>query len=222
MESRLLFLLLRRTLTAGLAVALLGGPALAEDEQDAEREPAIIEPEIEPREIREPRIDNENFEFGAYAGVMSVEDFGVNPVYGGRFAYHITEGLFVEATYGQTETDRTSFEVLSGAVELLMDEDRTLSYYNLSFGYNILPGEVFLGKSRAFNSALYIAAGAGNTEFAGDENFTVTVGMGYRLLAQDWLALHLGVRDHMFDSDLLGEEKTTHNIESFLSLTFFF
>ena len=134
----------------------------------------------------------------------------------------VTEGLFVEATYGQTETDRTSFEVLSGAVELLMDEDRTLSYYNLSFGYNILPGEVFLGKSRAFNSALYIAAGAGNTEFAGDENFTVTVGMGYRLLAQDWLALHLGVRDHMFDSDLLGEEKTTHNIESFLSLTFFF
>ena len=36
------------------------------------------------------------------------------------------------------------------------------------------------------------------------------------------LAVHADVRDHMFDSDLLGEKKTTHNIEAHVGLTIFF
>jgi len=36
------------------------------------------------------------------------------------------------------------------------------------------------------------------------------------------LALHLDVRDPLFDIDILGEDKTTHNIEMTMSLTGFF
>jgi outer membrane beta-barrel protein len=92
----------------------------------------------------------------------------------------------------------------------------------LSLGFNLLPGEAFIGRNWALNSSLYAIAGVGNTEFAGDDFFTVSFGAGYRMLPIDWLALHFDVRDRMFDTDLLGDEKTTHNIEFTLGMTFFF
>ena len=52
----------------------------------------IIDPQVERREIRRTRIDTEDFELGAYVGVLSIEDFESNVVYGARLAYHLTEG----------------------------------------------------------------------------------------------------------------------------------
>lgn len=218
MESRFLFLLL--SLTFGLAT--MGNNALAQDDGESYEDQTIVDPDVDRRKIKRPKIDSENFEIGLYTGFMSVEDFGVNPVVGARFAYHITEGFFVEASYGTTDTEETSFELLSGAAVLLEEDEREFTYYNISLGYNILPGEAFLGKRRAHNSALYFIAGAGSTEFGGDDRFTVNFGFGYRFLATDWLALHVDVRDHVFDTDILGTEKSAHNFESKLGFTIFF
>jgi outer membrane beta-barrel protein len=182
----------------------------------------VIEPEVERREIKEPEIDSENYEIGAFIGVMSIEDFGSGVVYGVRLAYHVTEGFFVEGSVGQSEGGLTSFEILSGGAPLLSDSDRTLTYYNLNVGYNILPGEGFIGRGRAYNTALYISAGLGSTSFAGDDRFTVNFGAGYRFLLNDSIALHVDFRDHLFDIDLLGEEKTAHNLEGSLGVTWFF
>ena len=182
----------------------------------------VIEPRVERREIKEPAIDREDFEIGAFVGIMGVEDFGSSVVYGARIAYHITEGFFVEGTVGQTEAGLTSFEVLSGGARLITDSQRTLTYYNLNLGYNILPGEVFLGEGRAYNTNLYVIAGLGSTRFAGDDRFTVNVGVGYRFLLTDSVALHIDFRDHLFDIDILGEEKTVHNLEGHLGFTVFF
>jgi outer membrane beta-barrel protein len=173
-------------------------------------------------EVREPAIDKEDFEVGVFVGGMSVEDFGTDVVYGARLAYHITEGFFVEGTVGQTEAGLTSFEELSGGARLITDSERTFTYYNLNVGYNILPGEVFLGEGRAYNTNLYLIAGLGSTRFAGDDRFTVNFGAGYRFLLTDSVALHLDFRDHLFDIDLLGEEKTAHNLEAHLGVTVFF
>ncbi|MDH3305196.1 MAG: outer membrane beta-barrel domain-containing protein [Gammaproteobacteria bacterium] len=182
----------------------------------------VIDPEVERREIKEPAIDREDFEIGGYVGIMSVEDFGTDVVYGVRLAYHITAGFFVEGTVGQTEAGLTSFEELSGGARLITDSQRTFTYYNLNLGYNILPGEVFIGEGRAYNTNLYLIAGLGSTRFAGDDRFTVNVGAGYRFLLTDSIALHLDFRDHLFDIDLLGEEKTAHNLEAHLGFTVFF
>lgn len=188
----------------------------------AEEPGQVIDPQVERREIKEPKIDREDFEVGAYAGIMSIEDFGSDMVYGVRLAYHITEGFFMEATVGQTEGGRTSFEVLSGGAELITASERRMTYYNLNVGYNILPGEVFLGEGRAYNTNLYLIAGLGSTTFAGDDRFTVNFGAGYRFLLTDAVALHLDFRDHLFDIDVIGEEKTAHNIEAHLGVTVFF
>ena len=182
----------------------------------------VIDPEVARREIKEPKIDREDFEIGAYVGIMGIEDFGSNVSYGVRLAYHVTEGFFVEGTVGQSEGGLTSFEVLSGGARLITDSERTMTYYNLNLGYNILPGEVFLGEGRAYNTNLYLIAGLGSTRFAGDDRFSVNVGAGYRFLLSDAVALHLDFRDHLFDIDLLGEEKTAHNLEGHLGFTVFF
>ena len=219
MESRFLVLLLSGVLVLSLS-ACGGRRNLQSDE--AQAQVPVIEPEVERRVIDPAEIDTEDFEVGFYAGQMSVEDFGVNTVAGLRFAYHITEGFFVELGAGQTDTELTSFERLSGAAQLLTDDQREYSYYNVSMGYNIFPGESFIGRNRAINTSFYVVAGVGKTRFAGDDRFTVNIGAGMRFLPTDWMALHIDVRDHILDVDLLGEEKTVNNLEAHVGLTFFF
>ena len=200
----------------------MGGKTSASLPSGAPEPEQVIDPDVERREIREPKIDVEDFEVGGFAGIMSIEDFGSDLVYGIRLAYHVTEGFFVEGMLGQTEAGLTSFEILSGGAPILSDSDREYTYYNLNLGYNILPGEGFIGGSRAYNTGLYITAGLGSTRFAGDDRFTVNFGAGYRFLLNDSLAFHLDFRDHLFDIDLLGEEKTVHNLEGHLGVTVFF
>jgi outer membrane beta-barrel protein len=206
MEGRLRILLL----AALAAFSLWSGAALA---AEGESQPQVIQPEIDRREIGLDKIDTEDFELEAFTGLLSVEDFGANAVFGARAAYHISEGLFFEATYAQSTTTETSYERLSGSTKLLTPSQRELSYYNLSLGYNLLPGEVFIGRNWAFNTELYIIGGVGSTHFAGDDRLTTNFGAGFRFLATDWLALHLDVRDHMFEIDLLGSNKLSHNLE---------
>jgi outer membrane beta-barrel protein len=222
MAGRICIFLLTDTLTAALVSLLLAVGVVHADDLIEPDGPSVIEPELERRTITEADIDSEDFETGAYAGVMSIEDFGTNFVYGVRGAYHITEDFFVEAAYGRTEADETSYETLSGGARLLTDSQRQLYYYIVSLGYNLFPGETFLGRGHAFNSALYVIAGVGNTEFADDSHFTVNIGAGYRFLMTDWMALHIDVRDYIFKSDLLGNDKTTNNLEFTGGLAFYF
>lgn len=184
--------------------------------------PRVIEPNVARRKIKTPKIDNENWELGAGMGFVSIEDFGTNSAYAAMLTYHVTEDFFFRADVGQTTAGRTSFENLAGDIELLTGDERRFTYYSLSLGYNFLPGEVFLGRGTAMNSSFYVLAGIGSVDFAGDDRLTINFGAGYRVLPTDWLAIHLGVQDRVFDSDLLGETKVTNNIEMILSATVFF
>ncbi len=193
-------------------------PAATEDGET----PVVIEPQVERREIKPARIDTENWEAGIGIGSLSVEDFEVNVVYNARVAYHINEDFFAEGIFGTSDAGLSSFERLSGGAPLLTDNERQFTYYSLGFGWNALPGEIFLGGRRALNSAVYLTLGAGATEFAGGSHFTLTGGAGARVLIKDWLAVHLDMRDHVMEIDVLGSNKTSHNFEATLSLTAFF
>lgn len=206
------------TALPGLAQAQAAGDTSALPTQ----QPQVVEPAVKRRDVEPAAIDTENFEAGLFVGTISIEDFGSSVVYGARAAYHFTEDLFAEATVGTAKAGKTSYEDLSGAAELLTDSERQYTYYDLAIGWNALPGEVFFGGKRAMPSAVYFTLGAGSTNFAGDDHFTVAVGSGFRLLVNDWVALHLDVRDHMFNSDLLGKDKLTQNLQVGLSLTAFF
>jgi outer membrane beta-barrel protein len=188
-------------------------------EQEQQRE-QVIKPEVDRRKIKVPRIDTENFELGAYVGTLSVEDFGANTVTGVRFDYHITEDFFLEAAYGSSTVLDSSFRQLG--LPIFPQEDEDLTYYNISFGYNMFPGEIFFGKKRAWTSAVYIIGGIGNTEFIGENMSTFNIGIGVRLLPTDFLTLRFDIHDYLWDSDLLGSNKLTHNFEATFGLGFFF
>ncbi|WP_315856923.1 outer membrane beta-barrel domain-containing protein [Microbulbifer agarilyticus] len=218
METRI------RRIYVKLASLLLAGAmsstALAQSSGDIDD---IISPDLERREIREAKIDSEDFEFTVYlGGILSVEDFGTNRMIGGSLAYHINEDFFMEAAYGQATLGESSYERLSGSAPLLTDDERDLSMYNLSLAWNFLPGEIFILDKFALNSNLYLIGGAGNTNFAGEEHFTYNVGVGVRMLAQDWLALRLDVRDHIFEHEIFGEPLTTNNLSAQLGVSIYF
>lgn len=224
MECRIFGIFLNRAALAVLLASFLlpVNICTAEDSAASENKPAdqVVRPEIQRREVREADIDTEDFEIGAFAGAMSVEDFGTNFVWGGRLAYHVTEYVFVEGAYGRTKTDKTSFERLSGSARVV--DDRTLQYYNISFGINILPGESFILDRWAFSSDFYLIGGVGSTNFNNEDEFTWNFGAGYKVLVTDWLSLRVDARDHVFDIDVLGENNTTHNLEFTGGVSIFF
>jgi outer membrane beta-barrel protein len=198
----------------------------AADEEAAEdadaTPPRVIEPNVARRRIKVPKIDNENWELGGGYGFVSIDDFGTNPTVAAQITFHVTEDFFFRGDLGQSTAGRTSFETLGGDIELLTGNQRHFTYYSLSLGYNFLPGEVFLGRKTAMNSGFYTLIGIGSVKFAGDNHLALNFGAGFRVLPTDWLAIHLGVQDRVFDSDLLGETKVTNNIETLLSATVFF
>ena len=214
---------LRVLLLSGLALAATALPARAQQAPGAEAAtPQVVEPRVKRRDVNPPGLDTENFEAGLFVGTISIEDFGASVSYGGRIAYHFTEDVFAEATIGTAKAGKTSYEDLSGSAQLLTDSERQFTHYDLSIGWNALPGEVFLGGTRAMPSAVYFTLGAGSTRFAGDDHFTVALGAGLRVLANDWIAVHLDARNLAFETDLLGEDKLTHNLQFTFGLTAFF
>ena len=187
-----------------------------------EAPPRVVEPEVARREIKVPKIRSSNVELGLFYGELSIEDFGAHPVSGITAAYHITEDFFFQAEAGRAKAGRTSFEVLGGNIQLLTDSERRFTYYNLSLGYNFLPGEAFLGRGIAMTSAFYLIGGFGGTDFAGDTKFTVNFGAGYRVVPVDWMAVHIMAQDLVFQSSLLGTTKLTNNLQARIGVTVFF
>lgn len=215
MENRTKHILLTVLPFAGL---LLVPTAVSDQEDDR----PLIEPDVRPQKVDEALIDTENFEIGAFAGIINIEDFESSFLWGGKLTYHLSETFFFEANVGFAEGGETSFEKLAGDVQVLSDEDRDYRYYNINIGMNVLPGEAFLTENYAFNTNFYLIGGAGATDFAGDTRFTVNVGAGYQVLLTDSVSIHLGVREHFYRIDVLGEEKTSMNTEVSGGLTVFF
>jgi outer membrane beta-barrel protein len=137
-------------------------------------------------------------------------------------AYHVTEDFFLQGNVARSKAGQSSLEEVFPDITVLSSSGRRLTYYDLDLGYNILPGEIFLGRGRAFNSALYVTVGVGDVKFANIDNFALNFGVGGRILITDWLAAHLDVRDHVFESDLFGVNKNVNNIEATLGLSVYY
>jgi outer membrane beta-barrel protein len=202
-------------------IALMSVTAVSA-QSDEDEQTNLIEPQIERIDFDESMIDSDDFEIAAYVGYLAVEDFDTDVVIGFKLGYNVSEEFFVQLSYGESDTGETSFEKLSGGAPLLSDDERDLKYYLISVGYNLFPGEAFLTDSTTFNTVLYLSAGVGNTEFAGDDRFTTALAVGHRTLFADGFSFDIEMRDLIFEQDLFGEEKTTHNLELTFALNVFF
>jgi outer membrane beta-barrel protein len=171
----------------------------------------VIKPEIDRREVTVPRIRARDFEAGVFVGQYNAESFGVQPVYGARIGYHLSEDFFVELTLAKSSISDENFRRLG--IPLFAEEVTDLIYYHLSAGVNLFPGEIFLGKGRAWGSSIYLAGGIGSTSFDTFDRITLNIGAGLRVLPSKTTMLRIDIRDHIYESDLLGENKFMQNLE---------
>jgi outer membrane beta-barrel protein len=208
--------------TLSLLIVTLGmiTPATA-TAQSAESIPEpVIPAQVDRRNVRIPKISAKDMEVGAFTGVLSVQDFGARPSSGLRLGYHVTEDYFVEGMYGRSTVSDRSFRRLG--IAIFSKEEVDLTYYSLSIGCNLFPGEVFLGKNWAMTSAVYLVGGVGNVNFNKEDHTAYNFGIGIRALPVDWLSIRFEIRDHMFNSDLLGKNELKHNFEMTLGLAAYF
>ena len=102
MESRLrVFLLTTVLVFPGLSVhaaektdqpvSVDGNP-----EKEVIQQDPVIQPDVKRREVKQADVETENFEVGAFVGILSIEDFGTQPVIGASIDYHITEDFFLQ------------------------------------------------------------------------------------------------------------------------------
>jgi len=219
MEGRIRYLLLNYFLVMLLFFSL---PARAEVLKEDPELNSVIQPEIERMTFEESKINPDNFEIIASVGLLSIEDFGANPVFGFKLAYRVSEGFFVDTEFGFSRGGQSSAEIILPGAPLLADSERDLSYYLVNLGYDIFPGETFVTDNLTYNTALYVIAGIGNTDFAGASHFTFSLGFGYRVVIADYLSIYFDVRDHTYNMDLLGEAKLTNNMEIAFGAGFYF
>lgn len=166
------------------------------------------------------QLDVDDFELSAFTGLYNLEDFGSSPELGLKLAYHLSEDVFVEGTYAQARIDDSQFRDV-GLPLFPGSGTENLSYYDITLGVNILPGEIVLSDNRSITTQVYLVGGAGMTRIVDQQFFTSVFGMGVRILPWQKWALHMDARDHIFDSDILGKKKTTHNLEWQFGVSYF-
>lgn len=189
-------------------------------ELDATDPDQVIKPEVDRRTVTVPRLHARDIEFAPFMGFLDIESFGTSPVYGARIGYHFTEDFFLEATYASSSVSDSAFRRLG--ISIFDEETSPLVYYHVSTGFNLFPGEIFFGKDRARYSYIYIIGGIGVMSFDVLDNIAFNLGFGMRVVPWDRLSIRVEVRDHIFESDLLGTNKLTNNIEATLGLSLIF
>lgn len=180
-----------------------------------------IAPDIERKDIQIPNIDSEFFEVGLTVGSLSVEDFGSHLTYGGQLNIHVAQSVFFKLKGSRSKVSDNVFRRLGLP---LFDESgiQNLDQYSLLLGWNVFPGEIYLGEKYTLSSSAYIQGGAGVVRFSDNDYFGVSMGMGLRLLPVDWLSVTIEALGTEYNSTIFGFSKISHNFESNISVNVYF
>ncbi len=214
METRLQRIFLSICLGTSVLLAAMPGAMAQQTLQ--------IEPQIPRDPVVQDQLDDESFVIALRGGLLSLNDFGSSGMAAAQLGYHINEDFYVAFDYAKAKAGLTSFEKLSGAAPLLTDEQRNWQYYGAQLGYVLLPGEVFLTRNYAMNSALSVFVGGGNVDFAGDNVFAVQAGTQFRVYLTDWIAADLVLSDYVFETSVLAEQKSQHSLSLSLGVAVYF
>jgi outer membrane beta-barrel protein len=220
-RSDLALLLAAAALLLALPFMAVAQPATQAPGAQQPANQQVVVPQVDRRDIRVPKFPSKDIAIGLFGGVHATQNFGTGGVGGLRLGYHITEDIFVDAVYAQTKVSDEMFrQILPGGI--FTSPEQTLKYYNVSAGYNLLPGEIFVGRSYAFPTQFYVIGGVGSTRFLEQRRQTFNFGFGWRVLFWDRFAVQLDLRDHVYSLDILGKRQNTKNLETTLGATFYF
>lgn len=209
-----------------MAAILLGGavisPALAEDNDNQTNKPVrVVIPDKRVDAAKPATIDTERFELGAYIGMLSVADFNTNMVSGFSLTYHITPRWLTQLQMGSSTVTRATFEDIADA-NFLAEGEYDFSYTTVSGGYRIAHGRSFLSTKGKYDSSIYVLAGVGNIEFAGNSAASGVLGLSYRVVPTDWMTINLDFKNHLFEREFLNTTSQTMNNELAIGFNFLF
>lgn len=168
-------------------------------------------------------VNSELFDVGIVAGVINIEDFASDMVYGANVTFKATEDFFLQYNYVTANVGESSIESnIPGGFGLA--DDRKFTHYDLLVGYNLFQGEFFRGEGAANLSNLYLVGGFGETQIGGEDNFSYTIGVGYLIeFNRKWL-VRADYRDYIYESSLIVAEGevATHNSQMSIGLGYLF
>jgi outer membrane beta-barrel protein len=204
------------------AISLIGMGLICHEVEAGENTEEVVQVDIERRDVRLSEIEAQNIELGVFFGVLSIENFGSQAMYGIRAAYHITELFFIEGVSGQSSiTDQVLRS--EGVSPVFSSDKENIDFYNLSIGFNLFSGETFFAGKWALNSSGYVKAGAGSIDLVVDDKLTFNLGIGIRFVINDYLAFHVDMEDMVAESGILaGNNSITHNLQLHTGFTLFF
>lgn len=165
-------------------------------------------------------IDDEFFAVGLTAGIVNVQDFNSELFWGFEGSFKASEDFFLQFNFMQADISPSSYELNQG---LYFDgDDRKFTHYDFLVGYNLFQAEFYGDGPNSAISALYVVGGAGETEFGGENSFTITLGTGYQFALNRRYVLRLDYRDHIYQSIIIGENSSTHNTQISVGLSYLF
>jgi len=164
----------------------------------------VVDPDTKTAPVRVRAIPAEDFEVTGLATFVvmdHVENDKSNFVgtYALRGAYHVTEDFFVEAGYGKAS--RTGWNRLRRWMNKEQAEPIQLETYDVSAGFNLLPGDLYLTKNYVLPFVGYATAGVGYQKYEGLNAPSTVFGIGIKFFPKDWLAFRYEIRDRVWYHD---------------------
>lgn len=205
------------TLLAIAICVLIQSPAQADEILDIDgARDKHIQPIINQKVFHASRIDTETFEILAYTGAYKYEGFDSRPIVGIKTAYHFSETLFVELDYANTAI---SGYVIPLDTSTLVDE--SVNNFDISFGFNFMRGQIFIGNNKTISSNTYLKYGVGRSKIAESSNSLKTIDLGIRLLLpNDKTSIQFGVNQDTVSAG--GDLGSAKNLKVFTGIGVYF
>ena len=206
---------------------VLSCPAIAqngmEQDQQLSGAPSIIAPKIERNQINTPNSNTKLLDGSAYVGLFKLEGFQTQPLTGIQMALHPLNWLFIEANYGVSQVNDDDRESV-GFKSTIADEK--LEILSVNLGIQVAKSQIMLNRNHptALNANGYLSVGAGNMKISIDPQLdaqkqntveldTIVLGLGFKLMLNQWLIIDSTVRDHISTEAILDDESKGHNLE---------
>jgi len=176
----------------------------------------IVTPDPEQELIKDSDIRNVGMNLGVYAGLISYENFNSSYLLALYYSYPFSEKVFVEAEYGVSSISDTEYRNIG--LPLLTEEEVAMQFYTVLLGYNLLPGEVYWSQNKTLISRFYLIGGIGSVSFDDKQSVSLHLGAGFKMELDENKSIRFEARDRLFDTDILGTDKLTHNTELHLGI----
>lgn len=176
----------------------------------------IVKADTEQDLIKDSDIKNTSMSVGVYTGLINYENFNSSYLVGLTFSYPFDEHVFIDAEFGVSSINDTEYRNIG--LPLLSEEETDVQFYTVLVGYNILPGEVYWSREKTLISSFYLIGGVGSISFDNNNYVSVQFGAGFKMGLDKNKSIRFEARDRLFDTDILGTDKLSNNIEFHLGI----